>query len=82
MRLIEGEPLLLIYNGKINIENLSKAKITRDELLEAIREHGALSIEEVELGVLEMDGNISIITKQSKDEYVKKKIPLRIKQRE
>ncbi|WP_241765451.1 YetF domain-containing protein [Caldicellulosiruptor morganii] len=73
---------MLIYNGKINIENLSKAKITRDELLEAIREHGALSIEEVELGVLEMDGNISIITKQSKDEYVKKKIPLRIKQRE
>ncbi|WPX08468.1 DUF421 domain-containing protein [Caldicellulosiruptor danielii] len=73
---------MLIYNGKINIENLSKAKITGDELLEAIREHGALSIEEVELGVLEMDGNISIITQRSKDEYVKKKIPLRAERRE
>lgn len=39
-------------------------------------------LEDVELAVLEMDGNVSIISKKSESEYVKKKIPPRIKKRE
>jgi uncharacterized membrane protein YcaP (DUF421 family) len=80
--LIEGEPILLVYKGKINEKNLAKAKITKDELLEAVREHGVASLDDVELAVFEMDGNISIISERAESEYVKKKIPVRIKRRE
>ena len=36
--------------------------ITHDELLEAAREHGVPSIDRIDLAVLEMDGNISILS--------------------
>lgn len=81
-RLIEGEPLLLIYKGKINKKNLAKAKITIEELTEAIREHGVASLKEVELAVFEMDGNISVISDHPSDEHLKRKIPIRIEKRE
>ena len=42
--------------------HLKKAMITEDELMEVIREHGVASIAEVDLAVLEVDGNISILS--------------------
>lgn len=71
--LIEGEALLLIYKGNLNEGNLSKAKITKNELLEAIREHGVSAIEEVDLAMLEVDGNISVISGDFKHQTVKKR---------
>jgi len=61
---IQGEALILIFKGKINKNNLSKAKISMDELVETIREHGVSAITEVDLAVLEVDGNISILSNQ------------------
>jgi uncharacterized membrane protein YcaP (DUF421 family) len=80
--LLEGEPLILVYRGKINEKNLDKARITKEELLETVREHGVALLEDVELAVMEIDGNVSIISKKSESEYVKKKILPRIKKRE
>jgi uncharacterized membrane protein YcaP (DUF421 family) len=63
--LIQGESILLIYDGEVNIENCKKAEITIEELEAAAREHGARDIQHVELAILEVDGNISVIS----DEY-------------
>lgn len=61
-RIIQGEALLLIYRGRINEANLRKSRISREELMETLREHGAAYVSEVELAVLEVDGNISVLT--------------------
>lgn len=61
-KVIQGEPLLLIYNGKINKKNITKAKISMDEIMEVIREHGVAVVEQVDLAVLEVDGNISVMS--------------------
>ena len=61
-KLVQGETLLLIYKGKLNKQNLVKAKLTVGEIMEAIREHGVSSIEDVDLAVLEVDGNISVLS--------------------
>ena len=45
--LIQGHPLMLIYEGKILEDNLKKAKINILEIEEVTREHGIESIEEV-----------------------------------
>lgn len=59
---VAGDPVLLIYEGKINDANMYREKITHDELMTALREHGVDKIEEVSLAMLEADGNISIIS--------------------
>ncbi len=72
-RLLQGEPLMLIYKGELNYPNLSKAKITISEIKETIREHGVASIEEVDLAVLEIDGNISILSNNFNHKTVKRR---------
>jgi|SRR6478609_4673926 len=56
------KPEILIHNGTLDFKNLSKLDITSDELKEAMREHGVEYFKDVKLAMLEIDGNISIIT--------------------
>jgi len=64
--LIQGHPIMLVYDGKPLVKNMEKAKISMNELAETTREHGITSIESVNLAVLEVDGSISVMA----DEYV------------
>ncbi|MFA6081258.1 MAG: YetF domain-containing protein [Patescibacteria group bacterium] len=59
---IQGIPILLVYHGKILYKHLEKAQISHNELEAAIREHGVKNIEAVDLAVLEVDGNISVLS--------------------
>ena len=61
--LIEGNHVMLIYKGLINEDAIKKEKITVEELEAVVREHGVLSSADVELAVLERDGNISVVSK-------------------
>jgi uncharacterized membrane protein YcaP (DUF421 family) len=60
-RLIAGEGIMLINQGKVLEEHLVRAGLTRDELLQALREHGVATADVVRLAVLEADGAISVI---------------------
>jgi len=59
------KPEILIHNGNLDFKNLSKLDITSDELKEAMREHGVEYFKDVKLAMLEVDGNISIISGES-----------------
>lgn len=56
------KPEILIHNGNLDFKKLSELNITSDELREAMREHGVEYFKEVKLAMLEIDGNISIIS--------------------
>ncbi len=60
---VQGDELMLIYQGKVLQNHLQSSMITMDELRAAVREHGVEKIEEVDLAVLEVDGNISVMSK-------------------
>lgn len=77
-KLVEGEATMLVYNGLVNRKNMEKAKIPMGELLEAMREHGIASISEINLAVLEVDGNISILSNEFKNKTTKKRKPHKI----
>lgn len=62
--LLQGEALPLIYDGMVNEVNCRRAEITRAELEAAVREHGAKEIGDVNLAMLEVDGNISVISNE------------------
>jgi uncharacterized membrane protein YcaP (DUF421 family) len=59
---MQEKPEILIHEGKIDFKALSKLNITSDELQEAMREHGVEHFTDVKLAMLEIDGNISIIS--------------------
>ncbi|WP_018963810.1 DUF421 domain-containing protein [Coprothermobacter platensis] len=58
---VQGEPILLIYKGEINKNNLNKAKMDTSDLAEALRQNGIINIKDVKLAILEVDGHVSII---------------------
>ncbi len=60
-RLLAGEGIMLINDGAILEEHLRRAGVTQDELLQALREHGVPTIDQVRLAVLEPDGAVSVI---------------------
>ena len=66
-KLIQGNPAMLIYQGKVMTEHLKKAKISMDELEAAVREHGVSDISKCDLAVLETDGNISVLSDDYKN---------------
>lgn len=55
-------PEVLIHNGILNFDKLSRLGISDDELKEAMREHGVEHYKDVKLAMFEVDGNISIIS--------------------
>ncbi|KMQ67307.1 membrane protein [Chryseobacterium sp. FH2] len=63
---MEEDPVILVKDGKVDEKALDKVKITQDELEEAVREHGVNGIKEVKLSILEVDGNISVISEDEK----------------
>lgn len=69
------KPQILIHNGNLDFKTLSELDITSDELKEAIREHGIEHFTDVKLAILEIDGNISIISgdKNLKQTHYKRK---------
>lgn len=59
-KLVEGEPLVVIQNGKIFENNLKKVRYNVDELLMQLREKGVFDLSEVEVAVLEPHGKLSV----------------------
>ena len=59
---IQDNPKILILNGIIDFKALAKLEITSEELDEVIREHGIEYFKDVKLAMMEVDGNISVIS--------------------
>src|SRR5581483_4423308 len=64
-RVLTPQPTLVIKDGEILADRLRKEGIDREELEMAVREHGLADVAEVALGVLEPDGSVSIVPKDT-----------------
>ncbi len=63
-KLVRGEARILISRGHVYDENLKREGISHKELLQALRENGCASVQDCRLGVLEVDGTITVILKR------------------
>ncbi|UAJ14759.1 DUF421 domain-containing protein [Aquirufa lenticrescens] len=61
-KVIDGEPVMLIYDGKIRPNALKEASISLEQLKAVVREHGVEEISDVNLAIFEVDGNISVLS--------------------
>ena len=62
---VVGEPAVLVSDGQAQWDRMRREGVTRDELMAALREHGVTRLEEVRLAVLEVDGDISVVPRDS-----------------
>ncbi len=60
-RAIEGEPRLLVRDGRLLTKALREEKIEAEQVRAAVRAQGLARVEDVRLAVLETDGSISVI---------------------
>ncbi len=60
-KFVQGAPSLLIHNGELLLPHMAKEHVTVDEIQRACREHGISNVSEVAVGVLEVDGSISLL---------------------
>ena len=61
--ILEGEPIVIIQNGKLLDRNMKRERLTEDEVLEEARQQQITSLDDVEWAVLENSGKISFIAK-------------------
>jgi uncharacterized membrane protein YcaP (DUF421 family) len=64
-RAVEGKPVVLARNGHIYGEALERCQLSIDDLQEAMRNADCGAISKVRLAMLEKDGKISIVTRES-----------------
>ena len=69
---LDGNPSIMIQDGKVNYKEMMKQKYNLDDLLVQLREKGYRSIEEVEYAILENSGTLSVFPYPKE----KKKTPL------
>jgi len=60
---LEGEPIVIVQNGKLLDQNLKRERLTEEEIAEEARQQQIASLDDVEWAVLENSGKISFITK-------------------
>lgn len=61
-----GRPRLLIRNGKMLEKNMRKELYTINDLLEQLRFNSIQKVDDVEFGILETNGQLSVILKSNK----------------
>lgn len=69
---LDGNPSVIIKEGKLNYKEMTKQKYNLDDLMVQLREKGYRSIEEVEYAILENNGSLSVFAYPKE----KKKTPL------
>ena len=62
-KLVAGEPVIVIQNGHILESNMRKMNLDLDELTTMLRSQGVFDYKELELGIVEQSGELSVLKK-------------------
>jgi uncharacterized membrane protein YcaP (DUF421 family) len=63
-RVLEGEPIVLVQDGRVITRNIERERMTVEEVCESMRLEQVARLEDVEWAILESNGNISFIEKR------------------
>lgn len=75
---IDGKGIPIIKEGKVLEDNLTKAHLTVDELMEQLRGKNAFKLADVEFAVLESDGKFNVLLNKDKQPLTAKDLGLKV----
>ncbi|WP_409304123.1 DUF421 domain-containing protein [Peribacillus sp. SCS-155] len=64
-RIIEGEPVILIKQGRVMEKALGNVRLDMSGLKALLREKGIFSLSDVDYAIFETDGNLSVLKKSN-----------------
>lgn len=67
-RLLEGSPSIIIRDGILDREMMKKNKLDLNEVASLLRQRDVFSVREVKYGILEENGEISVLLKSKYDQ--------------
>lgn len=65
--ILEGQPLVIVKNGSVDEAALRRERITRHELLSAVRQAGLLDLTDVRYAIFENTGRINVIGRNGEE---------------
>lgn len=66
-RIVEGQPVYIIYKGKLMQHALTENRISINEILTEMRTQGISNLNDVYYGILEQNGKLSLLKRIDKD---------------
>jgi uncharacterized membrane protein YcaP (DUF421 family) len=67
--ILDGNPSVIIENGKVNFKEMKKQRYNVEDLLMQLRDNSIKSISDVDYAVLETNGKLSIFKKDNDKDY-------------
>ena len=61
---VDGEPSMVINNGKIDFDELTKLRVQLDELMMLLRLHDVVNVDDIQYAIMEANGQLSIFEKR------------------
>ncbi|MBM0066787.1 YetF domain-containing protein [Alkalicoccobacillus gibsonii] len=62
-KIVDGSPTILIQSGEVLDKNMKKTFLSIEELMLLLREKGTFKVSDVEMAILETNGQLSILLK-------------------
>lgn len=62
-RVLEGEPIVIVQDGKLIERNMKRERLTEGDVAEEMRAQQIAKVQDVEWGILESNGTMSFIPK-------------------
>lgn len=75
---VDGDPTVLVKNGKVLEDNLKKERITLSELMSQLRNKSIFNIADVEFAVIEHNGTINALVKSEHQPLTPKKMGVKV----
>lgn len=76
--IIQGKPIFVIRNGKLDEKQLKRLRITIDDLMDAVREKGYFDISEIQDAVVETNGTVSVLPKAKQSPVTPEQLNLEV----
>ena len=76
--LIQGRPMFVIKDGKIDEKQMKRLRFTIDDLIDAIRQKDVFDISTVQDAVIETNGSISVLQKAEESPVTPKQLKLSV----
>lgn len=76
--LIQGKPLFVIRNGKLDEKQMRRLRFTVDDLVDAVRQKGYFDLSTIQDAIVEPNGTISVLQKAEESPVTPKQLKLSV----